>query len=322
MNSRKIKKQNRKKEKYRRSVKLGGADATLQQMTFGNLSKALKWGPRQLFGEDGPWRRRGVRSAAEAEAEAQETAKAVEAAEAAKALVKKSNSLNVGMAVFYTRNRTGDPVKVIITGKDNEDNYNIKPYPGPDLADITFDDLSVKADVLFLKKPQYNLYLGYVEDIDGELAETINEGQARRANTARAEAAKADAGAKASAETADADAKASAEKADADAKAAVEKAEADKRAEYEPSFEALGIQYGATQAEISKAYRKKSLTAHPDKGGDTNQFNKLTLAYEKLQSMDGGSATSHKYKKSHKKRRTQKRHKKSKKHRRLRKTRR
>ncbi|KAJ3226316.1 DnaJ (Hsp40), sub C, member 17 [Clydaea vesicula] len=38
----------------------------------------------------------------------------------------------------------------------------------------------------------------------------------------------------------------------------------------------------ATKKIIQKAYREKSRTAHPDKGGDNETFHKLTIAYETL----------------------------------------
>jgi len=47
-------------------------------------------------------------------------------------------------------------------------------------------------------------------------------------------------------------------------------------------YEVLGIQKKATQSEIKKAFRKKALKTHPDKGGDVEEFKKLQAAYEVL----------------------------------------
>ena len=47
-------------------------------------------------------------------------------------------------------------------------------------------------------------------------------------------------------------------------------------------YEQLGINRGADAAEIKKAYRKASLTHHPDKGGDPEKFKEIQHAYEVL----------------------------------------
>merc|ERR1719446_679720 len=44
----------------------------------------------------------------------------------------------------------------------------------------------------------------------------------------------------------------------------------------------LGLTKKATDAEIKKAYRKKALKEHPDKGGDPDKFKEVTAAYEVL----------------------------------------
>merc|ERR1711990_1248619 len=43
-----------------------------------------------------------------------------------------------------------------------------------------------------------------------------------------------------------------------------------------------GVEQTATQDEIKKAYRKKAIKLHPDKGGDPEQFKELSVAYETL----------------------------------------
>jgi len=47
-------------------------------------------------------------------------------------------------------------------------------------------------------------------------------------------------------------------------------------------YEIIGVQQNATADEIRKAYRKKVIKAHPDKGGDVEEFKKLQAAYEIL----------------------------------------
>jgi hypothetical protein len=52
-------------------------------------------------------------------------------------------------------------------------------------------------------------------------------------------------------------------------------------APYDP-FAILGIAAGATDREIKSAYRTLSRTHHPDKGGDSETFQKISKAYEAL----------------------------------------
>lgn len=47
-------------------------------------------------------------------------------------------------------------------------------------------------------------------------------------------------------------------------------------------YAALGVSKDATSAEIARAYRRKSLACHPDKGGDAEAFKKLNDAKDVL----------------------------------------
>eukprot|EP01051_Picozoa_sp_SAG22_P015102 SAG22_NODE_1928_length_3293_cov_29.434878_1_plen_174_part_00 len=47
-------------------------------------------------------------------------------------------------------------------------------------------------------------------------------------------------------------------------------------------YEKLGVAKDADENEIKKAYRKIAVKVHPDKGGDPEEFKKLTEAYEVL----------------------------------------
>ena len=51
-------------------------------------------------------------------------------------------------------------------------------------------------------------------------------------------------------------------------------------------YDLLGVQKNATFDEIKKAYRKKALKEHPDKGGDPEKFKEVTMAYECLSDKD------------------------------------
>ena len=48
-------------------------------------------------------------------------------------------------------------------------------------------------------------------------------------------------------------------------------------------YELIGVKVNANDQEIKKAYRKKALKEHPDKGGDIEKFKEITKAYETLQ---------------------------------------
>lgn len=47
-------------------------------------------------------------------------------------------------------------------------------------------------------------------------------------------------------------------------------------------YEILGISKNASNDEIKKAYRKKALEHHPDRGGDQEEFKKINEAYQIL----------------------------------------
>jgi len=46
--------------------------------------------------------------------------------------------------------------------------------------------------------------------------------------------------------------------------------------------EVLGVNVGASQDEIKKAYRKKAMEHHPDRGGSEQKFKEVNEAYEVL----------------------------------------
>jgi len=47
-------------------------------------------------------------------------------------------------------------------------------------------------------------------------------------------------------------------------------------------YEVLGLERGASDADVKKAYRKLAMKHHPDKGGDPEQFKKIQAAYDIL----------------------------------------
>jgi DnaJ-class molecular chaperone len=51
-------------------------------------------------------------------------------------------------------------------------------------------------------------------------------------------------------------------------------------------YQTLGIQKGAPEDEVKKAYRKLAMKHHPDKGGDPEQFKKIQGAYDVLSDSD------------------------------------
>ena len=48
------------------------------------------------------------------------------------------------------------------------------------------------------------------------------------------------------------------------------------------SYDILGIDEDSEDEDIKKAFRKKALIHHPDKGGDPEEFRKVREAYEIL----------------------------------------
>merc|ERR1712054_611932 len=51
-------------------------------------------------------------------------------------------------------------------------------------------------------------------------------------------------------------------------------------------YKVLGVEKDATMGQIKKAYHKKALKEHPDKGGDPDKFKEVTAAYEVLSDKD------------------------------------
>ena len=48
------------------------------------------------------------------------------------------------------------------------------------------------------------------------------------------------------------------------------------------SYDILGIDEDADEAEIKQAFRRRALETHPDKGGDEEEFKRVREAYECL----------------------------------------
>ncbi len=58
--------------------------------------------------------------------------------------------------------------------------------------------------------------------------------------------------------------------------------EEEKDVDTQELYDVLGVSKTATEAEIKKAFRKKALEHHPDKGGDEAKFKEVNAAYEVL----------------------------------------
>ena len=55
-----------------------------------------------------------------------------------------------------------------------------------------------------------------------------------------------------------------------------------KKVDNDRYYDLLGIGKEATDNDIKKAYRKKALKEHPDKGGDEEKFKEITKAHQIL----------------------------------------
>ena len=51
-------------------------------------------------------------------------------------------------------------------------------------------------------------------------------------------------------------------------------------------YELLGVDKNATMDQIKKAFRKKAVKEHPDKGGDLKKWQEITAAYDVLADKD------------------------------------
>jgi DnaJ-class molecular chaperone len=55
---------------------------------------------------------------------------------------------------------------------------------------------------------------------------------------------------------------------------------------YMDHYNTLGVPRDASQEDIKKAYRKLAMQHHPDRGGDINKFQEISVAYETLSDED------------------------------------
>lgn len=59
------------------------------------------------------------------------------------------------------------------------------------------------------------------------------------------------------------------------------------------AYTVLGVEPGASEAELTRAYKAAAMKAHPDKGGDAEQFKAIRAAYERILSTQPGKDTKH-----------------------------
>ena len=59
-------------------------------------------------------------------------------------------------------------------------------------------------------------------------------------------------------------------------------------------YDVLGVKAGASEDEIKKAYRKKAMETHPDRGGDAEKFKEINAAYDALKN-GGGTGQQYQY---------------------------
>lgn len=59
-------------------------------------------------------------------------------------------------------------------------------------------------------------------------------------------------------------------------------ASADAGISREEAYRALGLEPGASEQRVKRAYRERVKDAHPDRGGSEEEFKELTRAYERL----------------------------------------
>lgn len=57
------------------------------------------------------------------------------------------------------------------------------------------------------------------------------------------------------------------------------------------AYTILGVEPGASEAELTRAYKAAAMKAHPDKGGDAEQFKAIRAAYERILSTQPGKDT-------------------------------
>ena len=47
-------------------------------------------------------------------------------------------------------------------------------------------------------------------------------------------------------------------------------------------YSVLGVNPGATKDEVKKAFKKRAMETHPDRGGNEEEFKKVNEAYEQI----------------------------------------